>query len=63
MKSDFDLFDCLELLMLTILVFAVGLLLSIPILKTIESGDSRFLLMYAAYVVAVAVAYLIKRKC
>ena len=63
MKSDFDLFDAIEVLLLTILVFDIGLLLSIPILKTIESGDSRFLLMYAAYVVAVVVAYLIKRKC
>ena len=63
MKSYFDLLDVFEVLLLTVLVFAVGFLLAIPILIAVSEGEPMFLWMYAAYVVAVVVAYQIKRKC
>lgn len=60
--KNFDFEDAMIFVVLVVAVLAVGLLLSIPILIAIDKNNPSYLLMYLAYVVAIYIAYLIKRS-
>lgn len=58
----FDFEDAVMFVALAALVFAVGFIMSIPILFAIDENNLSYLWMYSAYVVAIYIAYLIKRS-
>ncbi len=59
-KYDFE--DAVTFVVLVVAVLAVGLIMSLPILIAIDKNNPSYLWMYLAYVVAICIAYLIKRS-
>lgn len=59
-KIDFE--EAVLFVLLVLAVLVVGLIISLPICKAIEGNNPSYLWMYSAYVVAIYIAYLIKRS-
>ncbi|MBQ2434591.1 MAG: hypothetical protein II269_00480 [Bacteroidaceae bacterium] len=59
-KYDFE--DAVLFVLLVGLVLVVGYIISIPIWIAIDENNPTYLWMYLAYVVAICIAYLIKRS-
>lgn len=59
-KYDFE--DAVLFVALVVAVLAVGLIMSLPIWIAIDENNPTYLWMYLAYVVAICIAYLIKRS-
>lgn len=60
--KNFDFEDAMLFVALAVAVFAVGFLMSIPILVAVDKNNPSYLWMYSAYAVAIYIAYLIKRS-
>lgn len=60
--KNYDFEDAVVFVALVVSVFAIGLLMSLPIMIAIDENNLSYLWMYAAYVVAISIAYLIKRS-
>ena len=59
-KYDFE--DAMLFVLLVVIVFLVGFLMSLPIWIAIDENNLSYLWMYLAYFVAIYIAYLIKRR-
>ena len=58
----FDFEDVVMFVALIALMLTIGFIMSLPILIAIAENNLFYLLIYPAYVVAVYIAYLIKRS-